>query len=146
MLWFHNNVCNYGGALYSAASTINIINCTFNANYADYYGGGIFFWNTICELSNCIFWDNTAPQDAGPEIAIQGGSIVSINYCDIKGGQGDFLAGCFFDRYSRTTLGPENLIPANVRKFVILQDRETVRDKVRTHTAWSKSETMQYQQ
>ena len=51
-----------GGAIYSQGN-LNLINCTFTNNTADYYGGAVFIKNTISNCTiNSTFINNTARQ------------------------------------------------------------------------------------
>src|SRR6185295_9668273 len=40
-------------------------------------------FNTAPVVTNCIFWGNSAPQNAQVDV---GGSAISVTYCDVQGG------------------------------------------------------------
>jgi len=61
-----------------------ILNCTVFANLAD-EGGGLYLKDSWPEVVNSIFWGNSA--SSGQEICLEGGSILTISYCDVKGGK-----------------------------------------------------------
>lgn len=81
----------YGGAVDANDSDSVFVNCTFIGNSAGIGGAvrngayGYFGGNQHMTLANCILWDNTA--DTGPQIAVQGRADLSIDYCDLEGGQ-----------------------------------------------------------
>jgi hypothetical protein len=92
---FSGNAAVYwGGAVYNAESNSLMTNCTFGGNYAsEEPGGAVFdFDGGQLELSNCILWCDAAAD--GNEIAVADSSTVDVNYCDVKGGEGDvFIDG-----------------------------------------------------
>lgn len=50
-----------GGAIYASSTIRNnftIKNCTFNQNYAELYGGSIYFSNLTFQIEDCIFNSN----------------------------------------------------------------------------------------
>jgi predicted outer membrane repeat protein len=64
---FLNNYAGYGGAIYSEASQLDILNCRFNNNLAAFCGGSIFASDSAqINISNGNFNDN---------LALQGGAL-----------------------------------------------------------------------
>jgi len=80
-----NSATISAGGMYDSNSTTTLINCTFNNNSSISWGGGINGAFSEPTLINCILWDNTA--DRGSQISMKAGSIVSLSYCDVEGGQ-----------------------------------------------------------
>jgi hypothetical protein len=81
---FNCNSGKYGGAIDNNASFLSSFNCTFANNTASSYGGAIedrFESSTI--LTNCILWDNIAPNGSG--IALRTGASTTLSHCDIQG-------------------------------------------------------------
>jgi hypothetical protein len=83
------NFAPRGGAVYSHNTGSPVIaNCTISANAASVFAGGFYcFASSNLDISNCIFWDNTAGAGA-PEMLV--GNVgapatVNISYCDIQG-------------------------------------------------------------
>jgi len=58
----------------------NITNNTLYNNSAGTSGGGIYTYDMISNIMNCIFWGNLAPSN--PQIA----GTVNVSYSDIEGG------------------------------------------------------------
>ena len=98
--WFEDNVAELkgGGVFYDMfylpspcpESMFKMTNCTFIGNSSDNFGGGFFADrsnSTVPEISNCIFWENTAPM--GPAMAFNGTELFTalLSYSDIQGGQ-----------------------------------------------------------
>ncbi len=66
-----------GGGIYNSENASPVLtNVTFSANSAKYMGGGFYSLNSQGILSNCVFWENTAPT-AGADI-YQDGMITTI--------------------------------------------------------------------
>lgn len=95
-IFLGNNAETGGGMDNRNNSEPMLVNCTFSDNAATNYGGGICCHNSNPSLSNCILWDNIAP--GGNEIALQDGSVIYVNFCDLKGGQ----AGIYDDLLGNT--------------------------------------------
>ena len=87
-----------GGNYVDTVSSPTLINCTFVGNSAGYRGGAIIQESGTLRLTNCIMWDNTAPE--GNVMYLQHGyqvdATVNISYSDIEGGQSGFYIeqGC----------------------------------------------------
>jgi predicted outer membrane repeat protein len=85
-----NQASGFGGGIdcYGSDSLV-LINCTLAGNSAGSGGGLCCIVSKPLVVKNCILWGNDAPQ--GPEIALiahySGGSIVTVNYSDVQGGQ-----------------------------------------------------------
>ncbi|MBS1718041.1 MAG: hypothetical protein JSS72_09970 [Armatimonadetes bacterium] len=78
-----------GGAIddFIASGDLNIRSCTFSRNVTDGAGGAIFQepQNTSnLNISNCIFWGDTAAQ--GNEISVTAPLQITVQYCDVQGG------------------------------------------------------------
>lgn len=84
---FRNNSASYGGAMHNVyTSVVNVTNCTFGYNHAYTRGGAIrSFWFSHVTMKNSILWGNTSAQ--GPQIALDEGSMLTMNYSDLQGGQ-----------------------------------------------------------
>jgi predicted outer membrane repeat protein len=82
---FHDNFAWEGGAVFSAASSLNFINCTFSQNQAFYGGGGAIFddQGTIV-LRNCIFRDNRGFHPGSNELWAR--RVNTVTHTNIKGG------------------------------------------------------------
>jgi predicted outer membrane repeat protein len=48
-----------GGGMYCRESTIEVTNCTFSDNYADFYGGGVDVYMGSPVFTDCVFSGNT---------------------------------------------------------------------------------------
>ncbi|MCX6209796.1 MAG: SBBP repeat-containing protein, partial [Bacteroidetes bacterium] len=66
-----NTATEQGGAIYcygDANSPLKLTNCTFNSNQAtgtNSLGGGVYYAaGTFGPITNCIFWDNTTPNNS----------------------------------------------------------------------------------
>ena len=81
-----------GGNYVDTVSSPTLINCTFVGNSAGYRGGAIIQESGTLRLTNCIMWDNTAPEgnvmylDDGYQVD----ATVNISYSDIEGGRSGF--------------------------------------------------------
>ncbi len=70
-----------GGAFYCEnADLMNITNCTISNNSAQMLGGGMFLLNTIPNIANSIFW-NDSPSEFYSDL-----DTISITYSDIQDG------------------------------------------------------------
>ena len=80
-----DNSATYGGALYNDNSSPVMVNCTLSENSAINCGGGMRNKNaSTANITNCILWANTAPDD--PEIYNDDTSTPIITSCNIQGG------------------------------------------------------------
>lgn len=70
-----------GGALCLKDVETQLINVTFADNTSDGDGGGLYFWNNACTVSNSIFWGNS-----GAQIYPDDEATVDVQYSDIEGG------------------------------------------------------------
>ena len=81
------NSARYGGGIdCSEYSHATITNNTISENTAS-IGGGILCWDSNPNITNTIFWDDSAPN--GPEIYVYGSANPAITYCDVEGGWTD---------------------------------------------------------
>jgi len=83
-----NRAVNSAGLnCYSSDETIgetSLVNCTVAGNLASGFGGGVGCQDGAgCNITNSIFWENSANQ--GRQIYISQQSSCSIHYCDIQG-------------------------------------------------------------
>ena len=73
---FNKNWANdYGGAIYNGANKLTIIDCSFNNNEADDYHGGAIYSKGELDIKNSLFTSNKADDS--------GGAICSINFLNI---------------------------------------------------------------
>jgi hypothetical protein len=77
-----NRALNAGG-IYAAWSSPVILNNTIADNEADSIGGGLWCLSGKAKVTNCIIWNNQAPQD--PQIHVLNAKPV-ITCCDVEGG------------------------------------------------------------
>ena len=70
-------------AISSWHGQLDLSQCSFDANFAKTYGGGVHVNNSVVSGNGCLFTDNTA--------ALQGGAM----HCSDAGNAGD-LNGCVF--------------------------------------------------
>lgn len=80
-----------GGGIYCTGSGPTLINCMFNGNSAQYWGGAISNRNSSSTLTNCTFSANSA----------RWGGAVACSYCY----QGPTLVDCTFSGNSATNGG-----------------------------------------
>ena len=76
-----------GGAIYSNANNITIINSTFKNNYATTWGSAIEHWgpdNSIITIINSTFINNTANRGGGA-VCVDGGKTIG------------YITGCLFE-------------------------------------------------
>lgn len=76
-----NNSSNKGGGIWSSEANPIMTNCTFAANNASAFGGAVGGIFGAPVLTNCILWNNSAPN--GKEIY---GATVVATFSDIEGG------------------------------------------------------------
>jgi hypothetical protein len=88
-----NVVKQVGGGIYNDDANLGLTNCTFAQNSA--LAGNALACDsdkqlspTDAHLSNCILWD------AGHEVWNSDGSMVTITYSDVQGGQGSIYDPC----------------------------------------------------
>ena len=86
---FYNNETlgsGEGGGIFGRWTDLEIKNCTFRANNAD-YGGGISVWGAgaIFSVSNTIFWANIGRTGSSQIEQWEGGSAL-VGYSQIQGG------------------------------------------------------------
>jgi parallel beta-helix repeat protein len=79
-----NSASSYGGGMFNFDSNPTMVNCTLSGNSA-VYGGGMDSYDSLPAITNCILWDNTSPN--GAQLAVGAGSILTINNCDVQGGE-----------------------------------------------------------
>ena len=86
-----------GGGMHNFGSSPNLINCIFAGNLAENsnaMGCSSWYWwheeekPSDVEIVNCILWDG------GDEISTYSNSVISINYCNIQGGQAGIYDPC----------------------------------------------------
>ena len=84
---FSGNTADYGGGMYNGGSPI-VTNCTFSGNTAISDGGGMHNEGSTSKptVTNCIFWDNSAP--VGAEICTTSTATPTFSHCDIRGSGG----------------------------------------------------------
>jgi predicted outer membrane repeat protein len=70
-----NCSANFGGAITSLSSELNLNNCKAKNNRAKYYGGAIYKMYTSFDLTGCIFENNSA---------LNGGALYVDNVADFK--------------------------------------------------------------
>ena len=76
-----NTTSASGGAIKCTAGSKPILqNCTISANYANWQGDGIYFYDSNAVVRNCIIWAN------GQEEIRVDDCTPSINYSDIRNG------------------------------------------------------------
>ena len=63
---FSGNSADYGGGLYDNTGNLIITNCTFSGNFANINGGGIYHYKSSSSIiTNCTFSGNSADKDGG---------------------------------------------------------------------------------
>jgi hypothetical protein len=125
-----NKAWNWGGGMWSGSDTLS--NCTFSGNSAGICGGAIYIGlHSDLILTNCTLTGNSAPNGkalasdeffrdpsypsnvelkncvlwgSNNEIWNDDGSIITISYCDIQGGQTDI-----YDPYGVVIWGEGNI-------------------------------------
>jgi len=92
---FSGNTAEYrGGGMYNynnggPSGSPTVANCTFSGNTASGLysgGGGMYNYSSWPTVSNCIFWDNSAP--VGDEIYSRIYGSPTFSHCDIRGSGG----------------------------------------------------------
>jgi len=81
----YNNQADYGGGILSYMTNFIMRNNTIYNNYAYYNGGGILIKGTYSvEMQNCIFWQNSSPNNA--QIALDDSYYPQLlpEYCCIQ--------------------------------------------------------------
>jgi len=83
-----NNSANTGAGMISKDSAV-ISECTVFGNAAVEYGGGLeVVINAATTVSNCIFWNNTAPLASEIWIGLAGWpSTLTVTYSTVQGGE-----------------------------------------------------------
>jgi len=88
---FINNSAPLGGAIRFSSITVVLEGCNLTNNSADEIGGGIFIQNSIADLKNAIFINNTAPlggaiyASSNNDIVTITNSYFNINYANNGG-------------------------------------------------------------
>jgi hypothetical protein len=85
--FYYNGTVADGGGIYNRDSTATIINSTFTANFAYWYGGAIHSEGSYPLVTNCILWGDMAMQ-AGDEIGNTYSAVPVFSHCDIQGSGG----------------------------------------------------------
>lgn len=84
-----NQAGRVGGAIDCwSGGNAAIENCTIVKNHA-LWGGGVFVDGSSPSVINSILWQNSSEPGQGPQIALFGGSTVSVSYSDVQQGQPD---------------------------------------------------------
>ncbi|MHC4572693.1 MAG: S8 family serine peptidase [Planctomycetota bacterium] len=75
-----------GGGMANFTCSPTVVNCTFNANFADSDGGGIFNYGASSTplLENCIFWGDET-DGSGDEVYNYNSADPNFRHCDIEG-------------------------------------------------------------
>jgi len=82
----YGNIAYNGAGIVSDFTAATITNCTLTNNSATNLGGAIHCRYSDFIVTNCIVWDNDAPE--GPEISVEGNSAsATVSYCNVQGGQ-----------------------------------------------------------
>ncbi len=100
------NIADWGGALnYNGnSSALDVANCTFASNIANHQGASMYTGGANATLANSIFWGDQS--NAATNIVAWGSAAhLSINYCDVQGGQAATSAQSF----AQITWGAGNL-------------------------------------
>ena len=100
---FKNNSAEYGGALYMTHGHLKVINTTFDSNTAYNYGGAIAAGeNSIINISDSTFINDTSEKDSGGAIYFRGATVNIINSAFMNC-HGQF-GGAICDLASNTTI------------------------------------------
>jgi hypothetical protein len=84
---------NTGGQVYGGGgfwtigngpASIIIENNTVVENVSYTRGGAMYIWSSTVTARNNVFWSNT--QNQGGPIAVVGGGVAHVSYCDVEGG------------------------------------------------------------
>ena len=89
----HGNSAGHGGGIYNTFGNTMIINTLIVSNTVVFSGGGFISENSDTFLSNCILWGNQS-ETVGPQIAISGRRIMTIEYSNVQGGLVDVFGCC----------------------------------------------------
>lgn len=76
---------NAGSVHVGGGAEVNLLNCTFVNNTADWGAGLLVGGGGIASITNCIFWENDTDQIAITSWEGIGGEL-TVNYCDIQNG------------------------------------------------------------
>jgi len=80
------NTATYGGGVFFYnGSTATLTNCVFAQNTASNRAGAVACASASATITNCILWGDWASE--GAEMAIVGGSTLTISYSDAEGGE-----------------------------------------------------------
>jgi len=91
---FSGNLADgFGGAMKNYAARVDVANCTFSGNHAQWSCGGVWSGaDSDVRLDNCILWGNTDTSSGdrieSAQFVAEGGNI-QIRYCDLQGWSGD---------------------------------------------------------
>jgi len=77
-----NNHADQAGGSYGS----KIVNCTYVGNTASQWGGGIELSAFGCRVSNCIFWQNEAPNGTQIYPPLEPGYDIIVSNCAIQDG------------------------------------------------------------
>jgi hypothetical protein len=106
------NTATSGAGIYSNVTDTGLLlatitNCTVTLNSATATAGGLYLQGPSITMTDCIFWNNTAP--ASPEMYLRDFSVwtsmLEIGYSDVTGGQ----ANIDVDPLSTLTWGAGNI-------------------------------------
>ncbi|MCH7918451.1 MAG: right-handed parallel beta-helix repeat-containing protein [Planctomycetes bacterium] len=101
-----------------------IRNCTVTQNSTGGNGGGVWAgFGSQLEITNSILWGNTALGN-GNNIAVSSQTTISIDYCDIQGGQGGaYRAGDGYFTFGPGILTVDPLFPNSAQGNYTLQSQ-----------------------
>ena len=87
--------------MYNGASSPTLTNCTFNANTANYAGGGMFNSYSSPKVTNCRFNGNTADNGGG---MFNPNSTPTVTNCTFTGNKADYGGGMYNGINSSSTI------------------------------------------
>ncbi|MCH8968198.1 MAG: right-handed parallel beta-helix repeat-containing protein, partial [Planctomycetes bacterium] len=87
------NSASNGGGIYNTFGNTTMINTMIVDNVVAFSGGGLNSENSDSFLRNCILWGNQT-EAVGPQIAVSGRRILTIEYSNVRGGLKDVYGCC----------------------------------------------------